>query len=104
MRLAILVALIPLTFASAARADVAEIWQSKCAMCHGDDGKAQTKQGKKLKIDDVTTAEWQAKHSDEVIRKTITKGIPKTKMKPFGEKLSAAEIDGLVKHLRSLAR
>ena len=104
MRFAILAAFITLTFAPAARADVAEIWKSKCAMCHGEDGKAETKQGKKLKIHDMSAAEFQTKHTDDQLKKAITEGVPKTKMKAFKDKYSAEEIDGLVKQVRSLAK
>ena len=35
------------------------LWKAKCASCHGADGKAQTEQGKKMAMHDITTAEWQ---------------------------------------------
>jgi mono/diheme cytochrome c family protein len=49
-------------------------WKSKCATCHGADGKAQTEQGKKLSIQDYTTAGFQAAHSDAELKKAILEG------------------------------
>ena len=79
-----------------------ELWKAKCKSCHGDTGAADTKNGQKYEIGDLRTAEWQAKHSDEEIRKVIAEGVPDTKMKPYADKLSAEEIDALVKHIRGL--
>lgn len=83
--------------------ETADIWKAKCKSCHGDDGKAQTKMGQKEKIDDLTTEAWQKKHSDEDIKKVIVEGSTEnTKMKPFKDKLTPEQIDGLVKHIRGL--
>jgi cytochrome c553 len=98
-------ALIATLFATAAWADEADIpavWKAKCESCHGADGKAQTKQGKKHKIEDMTTADWQTNWTDEKMKKIIIEGSKdKKEMKPFKNKLSDAEIDGLIKHIRS---
>jgi cytochrome c553 len=89
--------------APSAFADTAEeIWKAKCKACHGEDGRAQTKTGKKEKIPDFTNAQWQAKHDDQLIKHTIEEGSDENpKMKPFKDKLSGEEIDSLVKHIRS---
>lgn len=84
-------------------ADVRELWMAKCKSCHGSDGRADTKDGRKHKVADVTTADWQAKHTDDQIRKVIEDGSPDNeKMKPYKDKLSAEEIAGLVQYVRSL--
>ena len=94
-----------LTFSVAGPAyadDVADIWKAKCKSCHGETGKADTKVGQKEKIDDMSAAGWQAKHTDTAIRKVISEGsTDNKKMKPFKDKLSAEEIDALVKHIRT---
>ena len=36
-------------------------WKAKCAACHGAGGKGDTDKGKALKIEDMTTAAFQAK-------------------------------------------
>jgi mono/diheme cytochrome c family protein len=91
------------TASSAAFAN-ADLWKAKCKSCHGEDGRAQTTLGKKQKIKDMSTAEWQSGHSDPDIRKAIVEGVPDTKMKPFEGKLSDAEIAGLVKYVRAFKK
>ena len=97
---------LPSLLAGRASADTPEeIWKAKCKACHGEDGKAHTKTGQKEKIPDFTTPKWQAHISDEEIRKTITEGSSENeKMKPFKDKLSAEEIDSMVKHIRAFKK
>lgn len=85
------------------RADeIADIYKAKCKSCHGETGKADTKNGRKYKMDDLSTEKWQARHTDEEIREVIAEGDPDNeKMKPFKSKLTAAQIDGLVQYVRS---
>jgi len=95
-----------LAFSSAAFADgAADIWKAKCKGCHGEDGAGKTKVGIKEKVDDLSDAQWQARHSDEKIRTVISEGSKdNTKMKPFKDKLSAEEIDSLVAYIRTLKK
>ena len=84
-------------------APVAENWENHCTKCHGDDGKGQTKAGKKLSVKDYTDAAVQAKMKDDEMTKAITDGISeggKEKMKAYKEELSAAEIKELVAYVR----
>ena len=92
-----------LLLAPAAYADeISDIYKAKCKSCHGETGKADTKNGRKYKMDDISTEKWQARHSDAQIRKVIADGDPDNdKMKAFKNKLSAEQIDGLVQHVRS---
>ena len=81
----------------------ADVWKAKCKGCHGEDGKAKTKVGEKEKIPDFTTEKWQAEMADGDIKKVIADGSDaNSKMKPFKEKLSAQEIDALVKYIRGM--
>ena len=106
MKKTVIATLACLSLAAPAFADdaIADVWKAKCKSCHGEDGKADTKTGKKEKMEDISTADWQSKHSDEQIRKVIAEGEKDTKMKAFKDKLSAAEIDGLVKYIRTLKK
>ncbi len=90
--------------ATPALADVSEIWTAKCKSCHGDSGKADTSNGKKYKIKDISTADWQGGKTDAEIKKVISDGVADTKMKGYADKLAAAEIDGLVKYVRALQK
>ncbi len=73
-----------------------ELFKQYCAKCHGEDGKGQTQQGKKLSARDFTDAEWQADESDAEFIEAVTEG--KDDMPPFGKKLTREQIESLVKH------
>jgi cytochrome c553 len=84
-------------------APAADNWDNHCASCHGADGKAQTKTGKKLKLKDYTDAKVQAALKDEDMIKATPDGVivdGKEKMKGFKAELSAEEIKDLVAHIR----
>ncbi len=85
-------------------APVAENWENHCTKCHGDDGKGQTKAGKKLQVKDYTDAKVQAEMKDEEMIKVITEGVNdkagKEKMKAYKDELSSDEIKELVAHIR----
>lgn len=88
-----------------AAATAAENWENSCASCHGVDGKAQTKQGKKLKIRDYTDPKVQAEMKDDAMLKAILEGYVqngKTTMKGFKEELSEQEAKDLVAFIRAL--
>jgi cytochrome c553 len=99
------VASIALAFAAVAAqaAPASENWDNLCASCHGADGKAQTKMGKKLKIRDYTDAKVQAELTDEMLTKATADGVTvdgKERMKGFKSEISADEIKDLVAHIR----
>src|SRR3954462_14307520 len=106
MKKTILAALTCLSLAAPAFADSpADIYKAKCKSCHGEDGAGKTKTGEKEKIKDMTTAEWQSKHTDADIHTVIAEGSKDNKkMKPFKDKLTPEEIDGLVKYVRTLKK
>ena len=86
-------------------AQARSLYVRKCSLCHGDDGKGKTKMGEKLKISDMTTAAWQGKKKDGDLKKVTREGNKKIKMPAFSEKkLSDADIDELVKFMRSLKK
>ncbi len=86
-------------------ATATENWETLCSSCHGTDGKAQNKMGKKLKIRDFSSAKVQAKLKDEDMVKAMTEGIKdhdKELMKSFREKLTPEDIAALVTFIRKL--
>lgn len=86
-------------------APAAENWDNLCASCHGADGKAQTKSGKKLKIRDYTDPKVQAEMKDEEMGKAIAEGVKvdgKEKMKGLKDEISPEEIKDLVDYIRKL--
>ena len=88
-------------------ADAATIWANECAKCHGEDGKGQTKMGKKLGIADLADPKVQANFSDEQAAKSIKEGVKdkegKLAMKPI-EGLTDADIKALVPLVRALVK
>jgi len=96
--------LISFSFAAVAHADTKEIWKSKCKSCHGETGKADTKTGKKEKVADMTVAAWKTEWTDDKMKKIILDGSKDNKkMKPFKDKLSAEEVDGLISMIKAFA-
>ena len=81
---------------SAVGQDAAATFKSKCAVCHGPDGK-----GGRMGTRDFASPEVKAE-TDVQLTDIITKG--KGKMPSFTGKLSDADIKGLVAYIRSLAK
>ncbi len=85
-------------------------WKAKCSSCHGPDGKGDTEKGKKMKVADYTSKDWQGKVTDDELKKAISEGVKKEadgvkkEMDPFKDELKPEQIDALVKHIRSLAK
>lgn len=103
VKIAMLSLALPLAAGVAYAAPAAENWENLCTSCHGADGKAQTKTGKKLKIKDYTDAKVQAELKDEAMCTAIAEGVKvegKEKMKAFKDEISAEEIKDLVAFIR----
>lgn len=103
-----LLAILSLGAAVTARASSAsEIWMDSCASCHGKDGKADTKMGKKLHVKDYTDAASLAKMTDVQLTDAIAKGVVaegKERMKGFAKELSADDIKLLVQYSRDFSK
>ena len=73
-----------------------KLYVQRCAKCHGEDGKAQTPKGQKMKAQDFTDPEFQKAQSDDKLIDAVANGTDKD-MPPFGKVLSSEEIEKLVK-------
>jgi len=99
-----------LSWAAVAEPDVktVRLWKTKCASCHGADGKGNTETGKKLAIPDMTAASGQQKFTDAQMRTSITEGVRRPGksegMDPYKDKLEPAQIDLLIAYVRSLGK
>ena len=80
-----------------------ELFVKKCAKCHGEDGRAETPKGKKMKAQDFTEQAFQQLTTDAQIVDAITNGTEKD-MPSFGKVLSPDEIQSLLKDVRNFAR
>lgn len=77
------------------------LWNSKCATCHGEDGRAVTEQGKEMGIADMTKAAYWKDVTVEGARKAVLEGLKRTvkgkeqEMKPFADRLTPQQVDAL---------
>lgn len=77
------------------------LYKTKCAVCHGPDGKGETAVGKANKLRDLGSAEVQ-KQSDDELSGIVTGG--KGKMPAYGKSLKPEQIKELVAFLRSFKK
>jgi mono/diheme cytochrome c family protein len=99
-RLALGALVLGLTAPAASAADSsADLFEQKCAMCHGENGA-----GKK-KVPALSSPEVQQK-SDADFKTAIEAGVKNDKgmMPGYSGKLTPEQIDGLVKYTRSLKK
>lgn len=115
MRTWIWMAGLGLVFGLTADAQAADVEAGKarygalCASCHGPTGKGDGPAGGALnpKPRDLSDPAWQAKVSDEHIRKVTKQGGPAVGlsplMPPLGAGMSDADLDNVVAFIRSLS-
>ncbi len=92
---------IALSAATASAQDAAGVYKTKCAACHGADGKGATPAGKSMGVRDFASPEV-AKETDAELTDVITKG--RKKMPPYGNSLKEPQIKDLVAYIRDLAK
>lgn len=78
-----------------------QIFEKRCASCHGSDGKGNAKMAAMLKVEmpNLTTP---AGKSDEEVRALVTEG--KKPMPAFAKSLSPEELDAVLAHVKSLGK
>jgi cytochrome c6 len=79
----------------------AALYKTKCAACHGPDGKGETAMGKANKLRDLGTPDVQ-KQSDAELAAIIESG--KGKMPAYGKSLKPEQVKDLVAYIRSLGK
>ena len=82
--------------------DASGTYNSKCAKCHGRDGRSKTFWGRRTHSRDFSSGEWQNDVSDERLFNSISNG--KGKMPAYKKSLSENQIDELVNYVRRLRR
>jgi mono/diheme cytochrome c family protein len=76
----------------------AALYRAHCARCHGNDGHANTKDGRRTEADDLTDGSVKAMAADKMTR-IIKNG--KGEM-PANKRLSAAQITSIIRYVRGL--
>lgn len=78
-----------------------QIYETRCAFCHGADGRGDGPAGAALQpppTNFTDPAYWKGR-SDDAVRLMVVAGKPGTAMLPFGQTLKADEIDAVVDYL-----
>ena len=86
--------------------DSKALYEKECVKCHGQDGKGETKMGKKLGAKDYTDPKVQADLKDEDAIKAVKEGLKKddkTLMKP-AEGMTDDQIKGVVTYMRTFKK
>jgi mono/diheme cytochrome c family protein len=96
-------------FEQAGQSDGQRIFQTRCFVCHGRDGKGDgpSATGLAEKPQDLTDPNWQKSNTDDLIGVVIKEGgvaIGKTGAMPANPDLNKEQIQSLVAFVRSLAR
>lgn len=90
-----------LTTSAIAQDKTEDLYKTKCASCHGADGKAETAIGKKMAVKSFSDPEI-AKNTDQTWIDITKKG--KGKMPGYEGKLTDDQINDLVKYIRTLSK
>ena len=90
-----------LSFHAYAQDAGAAVYKTKCAACHGVDGKGETSMGKANKLRDLGSADVQ-KQTDAELTAIIGNG--KGKMPAYNKSLKPEQVKDLVAYIRSLAK
>jgi mono/diheme cytochrome c family protein len=98
MLIAASLGLVATNYRAAANSNAADLFKSKCSMCHGLDGKGYTA----IHTPDFTSPKWQASVSDRQITSAIENGVKGSSMPAWRGKLTAGQIQDLVTYIRSL--
>jgi mono/diheme cytochrome c family protein len=84
------------------------LWKAQCGSCHGAGGSGDTEKGKQMKVQDMTTAAFQAKKDDE-LKKAILNGVKtesggvKQEMDAFKD-LTPEQVTSLIALMRSFKK
>jgi mono/diheme cytochrome c family protein len=89
-----------------ARAGGAELFDKKCAGCHGKDAKAGTTMGKKLNMRDLTNPKVQQDSTDAMWEKLILEGVKGAGGKNVmpATKITPEEAKEVIKFVRTLKK
>jgi mono/diheme cytochrome c family protein len=87
---------------AAIQEDAKQVYLNKCAICHGEDGAAQTARGKKLKMKDIRAADVQKQTQAQWVD-AIMKGVGQD-MDGYAKELGPDMSQKLADYMRELSR
>jgi mono/diheme cytochrome c family protein len=76
-----------------------DLYDKKCAMCHGADGVAKGMGKGSANLNDPA---WQAKNSVDAVVQATAEGKKDTKMPAYKDKMSAEEIKAVAEYIKTL--
>ena len=83
-------------------ADGKAIYAANCVKCHGNDGKGQTKMGKKLQVRDFTQPDvWNTFDDDDAFN-AVKNGIKKDGEVVMGYKFPDADIKAVIEYMKTM--
>jgi len=100
IRTGLILAAVMAATTTAAFAEGADTYKSKCAMCHGADGLASGPAGKAMKVPPITGPEFKAPEADLIAATKSGKG----KMPAFTGKLTDPQIKDVVAYMLTLKK
>jgi len=86
---------------SFAQSSAEALYKSKCQMCHGEKGLADSGAGKAMKVKPITDPEVQKMNETQMVD-AVKNGMGK--MQPFKDKLTDAQIKDVVTYFRNFAK
>jgi mono/diheme cytochrome c family protein len=81
--------------------DGKKIFNARCSICHGIDGRGNTASGRKLKASDLRAPDVQSQ-SDDLLMETVMDGMGK--MPGFKRKLNPDKIQQVLAYIRELGQ
>jgi len=86
---------------AASAAEDSDVFQRKCALCHGNDGSAHTPQGRKLRAKDLRESRLTDAEIERQIREGSRNKNGVSVMPAFGQELTDAEIQSAIRAVKS---
>jgi high-affinity iron transporter len=94
------------TAATAEEKGAKELYELRCAFCHGAEGKGDGPAGQMLSPPptNFASAEYWKKADAASLRKTILDGKPGTSMVPFSGSVTAEQVDALIEYMKTFVK
>lgn len=82
--------------------DGAAVYAAACAQCHGKEGKPPAQMTASLGVRDLTSAEFQARRTRELVEHQVRKGSANGRMPAFTGAIDEAQIKAVVDYVLAM--